>query len=931
MSEIEFNLDSKLFGDLPLLQSVLNEVQKSRESNLRKYVERLSNRPYYNIFLSTDIDDIDTILFLGGTISYDMKYIEVYNREKKCRNLEGFDRLFKIKPKPRTDDDIPQYKNVDIENMKEFKISTNDEEFSYDIKNVINDKQENLNLFEQECKTSIQTGIISDRLKEMMIQHLQNRSPVYEGKNINERYAIRFDNRNYSGSIKESFCNHSDEVFWILCNSNFFDDSSVRITNSFHDHEFLRYKSEIMPSLFRELANNTESIEFENLENLYFKRFFDIKYVKNVILAGGSILYFMSISTNSPHDYDIFLHSCTQEEAKYIIDTFIYKAAGHVRSVKKTEHAITVYLSTPPDGCKEEEISNTSSVVVQFILRIYKGPSEVVHGFDTCISCVLYDFYTNSYYFTERFAYSVINRINTVNFEKLSPTYEHRLLKAVRNGIFIYIPMFEKIFKNIDLCNVANAKGFCRLMKGFLNVDFFHFPIKYISDYYSEYCTDYSKSDKIKFVVTNPSEQACSTFHKIVLENYKEWFTNEHLKLTPRSDNRKLINLKKTVKDSNLKTLIYHIMRKNPDLILLGSYAASLFTGRKYEGAPCFMIKSETDEEATIKLDTIVIQAILEKQKIAEYDKSLKLFGLYRTEEQLIEQYMEEINEEKKSDDDDEWEDDDEDDGKKSDGENGKNSIELRKDEKDKYLDDKENRKKSDNEEGENDNGENDNEEWEDDNEENDNEENDNEEGEESRNWENDSEDSNREENEVLDNSFDDVISFRIPDEKKNESSNPAQIAERFLFDGFVVDSNNDVIESLFDMSNVDIPDTISKKHQNILSVENDNKLKELVNISRICENIKSRRFFFNTKAIMTNDDTELDDMFEYFELKDYERISVSLDKKGKFVFQFFDDDLEKIEKNIHNSSELILNEDNLKILDSHGAICKHPNKLFRF
>jgi hypothetical protein len=110
-------------------------------------------------------------------------------------------------------------------------------------------------------------------------------------------------------------------------------------------------------------------------------------------------------------------------------------------------------------------------------LRLYKTPSEVVHGtldlnptlwFCNCKTCfdvdccglVLYD---SKVWLTERCLYALVNGYNTVSFDRLSPSYEHRLAKYGTRGIAICIPDFNK-FGRVVLERRSNKKGLATLL-----------------------------------------------------------------------------------------------------------------------------------------------------------------------------------------------------------------------------------------------------------------------------------------------------------------------------------------------------------------------------------------------------------------------------------------------------------------------------------
>lgn len=91
-------------------------------------------------------------------------------------------------------------------------------------------------------------------------------------------------------------------------------------------------------------------------------------------------------------------------------------------------------------------VSFKIGIEYQVILRLYKSPSEIIHGFDVDCCCMGYD--GKRLWITQRGLYSLANGFNTVNFDRLSPSYERRLAKYGTRGIAVKIPNFNPV--NID-------------------------------------------------------------------------------------------------------------------------------------------------------------------------------------------------------------------------------------------------------------------------------------------------------------------------------------------------------------------------------------------------------------------------------------------------------------------------------------------------
>jgi hypothetical protein len=168
----------------------------------------------------------------------------------------------------------------------------------------------------------------------------------------------------------------------------------------------------------------------------------------NCLIAGGKIFTALfnngnvyDIPTkhkNERNDVDIFIYGCTQKEAeskivklaKYLSIT--YKKNGYSLKLVRTKNAFTIQVY------RQREYA----IDYQIILRLYKSPSEILHGFDVDSCCMGYD--GENILFTNRCMYSLLKGYNTVNFERLSPSYEFRLAKYGTRGVAIHIPNFNK-------------------------------------------------------------------------------------------------------------------------------------------------------------------------------------------------------------------------------------------------------------------------------------------------------------------------------------------------------------------------------------------------------------------------------------------------------------------------------------------------------
>lgn len=141
----------------------------------------------------------------------------------------------------------------------------------------------------------------------------------------------------------------------------------------------------------------------------------------NHYIAGGAVLYLAGI-TNKFKDVDIF--SCDKNETiEYI----------------KREHAPD-YYGVYHSG---NAITFRSRVAIQFILREYSGPSQIVHGFDVGCCSILFD--GKKLWATNKALYCIDNMTNWFEPDRSSPTYATRLAKYHIRGFMLRFPSTEEL------------------------------------------------------------------------------------------------------------------------------------------------------------------------------------------------------------------------------------------------------------------------------------------------------------------------------------------------------------------------------------------------------------------------------------------------------------------------------------------------------
>ncbi|KAL0489847.1 hypothetical protein AKO1_005972 [Acrasis kona] len=150
-------------------------------------------------------------------------------------------------------------------------------------------------------------------------------------------------------------------------------------------------------------------------------------------------------------DIDIFLYDLTPQQAvdkvKSLYESF--NASHQQIFMMRTQSAITFKLKA-------------GSRTIQIITRLYKSPAEVLIGFDVDSCCVCYD--GSRVWGLPRFQRSIVNRMNLVDVDRQSTTYELRLFKYAKRGFRVGVPGYDETrIKNHRVLNNSVVK---QLFKG---------------------------------------------------------------------------------------------------------------------------------------------------------------------------------------------------------------------------------------------------------------------------------------------------------------------------------------------------------------------------------------------------------------------------------------------------------------------------------
>jgi len=162
--------------------------------------------------------------------------------------------------------------------------------------------------------------------------------------------------------------------------------------------------------------------------------------VPGVFLAGGAV--FSGIYDKPVNDIDLFIYGCSVDEAKAKLDTIYQTILNHYNFTKKNNYIGVTVARTANAISITKNGRHGDNDEYQIILRLYRSPSEILHGFDVDSCALGYD--GKDLWMTPRCEFALRVGYNTVNFSRLSPSYEKRLVKYGTRGVAVKIPNFDR-------------------------------------------------------------------------------------------------------------------------------------------------------------------------------------------------------------------------------------------------------------------------------------------------------------------------------------------------------------------------------------------------------------------------------------------------------------------------------------------------------
>lgn len=529
-------------------------------------------------------------------MGYPQEYLDIYNRERNRRNLQGFENLKNITRDQIVERGPEQVGSTRIQRVVDPNC----------IKSRLSNKFDlDLIKFPQELSRKfLEMGVVilgdfheyMDDLKTTDQEYFNEITKIDE---FEKTEMAKLSGVNYNNDDDDD-----DSLQW--------DESRNKII------DIVSEEMDKVNTVFEQIARE----KYESLKSHALNKFRAIlailldafgPYKDYICIAGGFALsmyiyenygYFVDFS-----DIDLFIHSCDEYTANQITK-LLSKITG--TEVFQNENVVLSFFDCVESG-DYIYTEGSTRISIQVIKRLYTCPQQVITGFDVDCCCILTTL-DGDIFVTERGYYSIKNCYNVINFDRLSPSYEYRISKYNRRGFGIWIPYIEYFKRNavFDANVIDYKKG-----SSIILTDLMKKPnrnkrsMDEISDYMEIRTSKFQKlegDDVVQFKTLNPGEQTINTFHRIVLEDFKEWYPvrpanvvdhfvvyesgDETVNIVPTSENEYIIamNIQRTKKQS-----ANSIRAKETSIKMItnlsGLYPGAFFLG----GIPQTIVTGESD------------------------------------------------------------------------------------------------------------------------------------------------------------------------------------------------------------------------------------------------------------------------------------------------------------------------------------------------
>lgn len=486
------------------------EIPLPRKTHYGKKIKmNYSKSNYYddktfvpNIMLMEQKDRLAFLREHPNPFGYPEKYWDIYSRERQRRNLTGFENLMKINGVKLFTDETDQIPGkMIIKNHRN--INTIKSRENYDLKVIENIEfqgEDTFNYFKAHNMNYVKD-------KDEFISNCMHSDENYKRdyKDIMNTYYI------------ERHGKPLNEIAYLM--RDFITESEIshQITDE--------YKKNVWePEYERILANKNCDI-YDCVIAVLRMVLGDLQ--QYVVIAGGFALSMYIYKNYGYHvgfnDIDLFIHSCSPEVKDEIIIRI--KEAFDDFALYNENVILFPFSSYNGDSYNIPIFTNTIKSGIQIIRRLYSCPQEIITGFDIDCCCILTTLEGNLW-ITERGAYSLVNGYNTFNFERMSPSYEYRLLKYCNRGFAIWIPFMEYFRDNaiFDFTKIDKTSKSYILLKYLANILSIEVVVKKASEDYDFGHLVIHKKEILDFKTLNPNEQTINTFHRIFLEDPLLWY-----------------------------------------------------------------------------------------------------------------------------------------------------------------------------------------------------------------------------------------------------------------------------------------------------------------------------------------------------------------------------------------------------------------------
>lgn len=308
---------------------------------------------------------------------------------------------------------------------------------------------------------------------------------ILEWMNVNERFS--FINEKFS-LIDESFSTvnkgsllttniHSALDFLNIEASDFIELSSIEenfMRDNMYKEEYSNHEINTDPyyalvEITEQVWDDYSPVDLSDREDLLFHNIpltknswekirrrlskfdFLLRNIPGLYLAGGKV--FSALFNKPSADIDLFMTGCDTDEigadkirqiAELINQHYGPELAPHYGTTRyvRSANAVTIIAYEKILNDIRYRGFELSKKEIQVILRAYRTPSEIIHGFDVDSCSFLYDGY--KIFATKRAIFSINHGFNTVSFSRLSPSYPYRLAKYGTKGVAVKVPEFSR-------------------------------------------------------------------------------------------------------------------------------------------------------------------------------------------------------------------------------------------------------------------------------------------------------------------------------------------------------------------------------------------------------------------------------------------------------------------------------------------------------